>query len=179
MAQLSRGRSERGHVLRVPGCRTWYCDWPVRFFYQEIKHSLVSEPCQSFGLEQKRWWHLLFLIFFSLTAPHRFYFLLSVLWRKASTWHCYYVRLYPERPRNAQAEPLKYLCRADRRPLLSCWWMPGLWVTDTCLMIHQLVLGGGWESHLTGWFLERRYRDKWLEGAAHHQHHSLQPLCHY
>lgn len=106
---------------------------------------------------------LIFSLLFSLTAPDRFNFLLSILWWKASTWHCYYVRLYPEHPRNAQAEPpLKYVCRADSRPLLACWWMLGLWVTDTCLMSHQLVLGSGWGSHLTGWFLERRHRDKWL-----------------
>lgn len=68
-------------------------------------------------------------------------FLLSVLWRKASSWHCYYVRLYPEHPRNAQAEsPLKYLCLTDRRRLLACWWMLGPRVTDTCPMICQLLL---------------------------------------
>lgn len=181
MQKSAAERSERGHILRVPGCRTWYCDWSVWFLYHEMKHSLKHSSGKASvwnrsGVDDIRF--LIFSLVFSLTAPDRFYFLLSVLWRKTSTWHCYYVHLYSEHPRNAQAEPpLKSLCRADRRPLLACWWMLGLWVTDTCLMIHQLVLGGSWGSNLTGWFLERSYRDKWLWGAAHHRHRSLQPSC--
>lgn len=142
-------RSERGRVLRVPGCRTWSSDCSLAFCIMKWNIRCLSEAqlWQSFGLEPKRrWWHpishFLAPLFSDSTRPFVFFFfLLSVLWRKASAWHCYYVRLYPEHPRNAQAEsPLKYLCLTDRRRLLACWWMLGPRVTDTCLMIRQLLL---------------------------------------
>lgn len=154
MQKSAAVRSERGHVLCVPGCRNLIL-WLVCFCIMKLnvrwrlKHSSgKASVWNRSGVDDIRF--LIFSLLFSLTAPDCFYFLLSILWWKASTWHCYYVRLYPEHPQNAQAEPpLKYVCRADSRPLLACWWMLGLWVTDTCLMRHQLVLGSGWGSHLT------------------------------
>lgn len=69
MQKNAAERSERGRVLRVPGCRTWYRDCAVVASSCEMKRSLPSEAqlWQSFAVDDSGF--LISSLPFSLTAP--------------------------------------------------------------------------------------------------------------
>lgn len=109
--------SERGRVLRVPGCGTWYRDWAVWVLSREMKRSLPSEAqlWHRFALDEGGF--LMSSLPSSLTAPEplliSFFCCASSGGKRALDTVITLVR-----PSPPECTLLKYLCLAVRRPLL-------------------------------------------------------------